>query len=163
MSLPTASDGKVVGIKYTLKNDAGEVIDHNDSDPLPYLHGVGQIVPGLEQALTGRTAGEVVDAVIEPADAYGVGGLPSFDVPRSAFPEGAELELGLQVVGQDDQGHPVPYWIAGFTDESVTLDPNHPLAGQRLHFHVEIVSVRDATTEELAHGHAHGPGGAHDH
>ncbi len=163
MALPTASDGKVVSIRYTLKNDAGEVLDHNDADPLPYLHGTGQIVPGLEDAIAGRAAGDVFDVVIEPADAYGLGDGVAFDVPRNAFPEGAELELGLQVVGSDDEGQPTPFWIAGFTDEGVTLDPNHPLAGQRLHFHIELVEVRDPTTEELAHGHAHGPGGHHDH
>jgi FKBP-type peptidyl-prolyl cis-trans isomerase SlyD len=158
-------DKKVVRIDYVLRNGAGEVLDTSEgAEPLTYLHGASQIVPGLERELGGMQAGEAKDVVVAPEDAYGEHDPQGiFGVPRSAFPPDAQLAVGESFIGEDDEGEAVPVRVIELRDDMVVVDANHPLAGETLHFHVEIREVRDASAEELEHGHVHGPGGAHDH
>jgi FKBP-type peptidyl-prolyl cis-trans isomerase SlyD len=151
---------KVVSLSYTLRDDAGEIIDESrDGSPLLYLHGARNIVPGLEEQLEGVAEGESVKATVPPEKGYGPRIGQAQEVPRNLFPADAELAAGMQVVGHDDEGRQVPFFIIGFTEATVTIDPNHPLAGETLHFEVTVESLRDATEEEIAHGHPHGPGG----
>jgi FKBP-type peptidyl-prolyl cis-trans isomerase SlyD len=164
-TLHTAGDGKVVSIHYTLRDDAGDVVDSSaEGDPLEYLHGAGNIVPGLEAAMAGRAVGDKFSVDVPPDQGYGeVDDDQVRTVPRRAFPAGLEPEVGMQlmVAGEDDE--PMPVWIAEFDDEEITLDANHPLAGETLHFEIEVVAVRAATAEEVEHGHPHGPDGHHHH
>jgi FKBP-type peptidyl-prolyl cis-trans isomerase SlyD len=150
----------VVLIHYTLKNDAGEVLDSSSGhDPLAYLQGHGSIIPGLEAALEGKVAGDKVQATIAPENAYGVKepGLVQ-QVPRRAFQ--GEVRAGMQFTAQTEAG-PRTVVVTRVQGDMVTVDGNHPLAGETLHFDVEITEVRAATEEELAHGHVHGAGGHH--
>ena len=151
-------------IHYTLKNDAGEVLDTSEgSDPLTYLHGAGNIVPGLESELEGKAVGESIEVRVEPADGYGEKVDEMIQtVPRDKMPAGMELEVGMQLEAQSPDGHAQVVTIVGLTNTDVTLDGNHPLAGVALNFAVEVIEVRKATEEELSHGHVHGPGG-HEH
>lgn len=151
----------VASIHYTLKNDEGMVLDTSEGrDPLPYLHGAGNIVPGLEAALEGKTAGEEVQVRIEPAEAYGEKNDQMIQtIPREHMPEGVELQVGMQLQAQTPDGQAQVVTIVALTNTDVTLDGNHPLAGVALNFAVEIVEVRKATEEELTHGHVHGAGG----
>lgn len=153
----TIASGSAVSIHYTLTNDAGETLDSSaGSSPLEYLHGAGNIVPGLERALEGKSAGDQVAVRVPPEDGYGEpSGIPASPVPRSSFPEGADLQPGMAVRAETDDG-PMMLWLKDVTDEAVTLSPDHPLAGVALNFSVEVVSVRDATEEEKAHGHVQG-------
>ena len=167
MSEPTnIADGTVVSMHYTLKDKEGTVIDTSDGrDPMAYLHGHKNIVPGLERQLSGKAVGDKVDAVVEPNEGYGVRQGPGPQpIPMSAFPEGADKELaaGMQIAVQGPDGQPMPLWIVDIQGDQVMVDPEHPLAGVQLHFAVEITEIRAASEEELAHGHPHGPGG-HDH
>ena len=155
------SSDRVVTLHYTLTGDDGAVIDQSTGEPLSYLHGHGNIIPGLEQALEGTEAGFQSRVTIEPDQGYGerrddmvIG------VAREQFDPGMDLKPGLQVMANGPQGD-VVFTVVEVGDEEVTLDGNHPLAGQRLHFDVEITDVRAATDEELTHGHVHGAGGHH--
>lgn len=153
----------VVAIDYTLKDDAGEVVDTSTgSEPLYYLHGSGQIVAGLEQALNGKTVGDHVDVSIAPKDGYGERDEKrSMKVERDRLPPDMEPEVGMQLAAEGPQGEVVPLWVVAVDAKQVTLDGNHPMAGKTLHFSVDVRVVRDATKDELSHGHVHGPGGAH--
>lgn len=158
----TITANKVVTISYVLRADDGEIIDRSDdSSPLVYLHGASNIVPGLEEELEGAAQGETIRASIPPEKGYGPRIGEAQEVPRSLFPEGAQLTAGMQVMAHDDQGRQIPFFITGISDETVTVDPNHPLAGETLHFEVTIDSLRDATPDEITHGHPHGDGGHH--
>ena len=163
MTAPSAGDDKVVTIHYTLRDDDGDIIDTSmGGEPLDYLHGHGGIVPGLEAALAGKHAGEKFNVSVKPADGYGeASGSQPKPVPREAFPEDLEIEVGMQFFAQGPNDEPVPVWIASVDDKTVLIDFNHPLAGQTLHFDVEVVGVRDATAEEIDHGHPHGEDGHH--
>jgi len=148
----------VVTIHYTLKDDADKVIDSSSGgEPLAYLHGHGNIVPGLERELAGKSVGERLAVRVPAAEGYG-----EYDralvqkVPRRALKGIANLRVGMRL--QAGQQAVTVTHIAG---DMVTLDGNHPLAGQNLNFDVEITAVRPATEEELAHGHVHGSGGHH--
>lgn len=160
----TITANKVVSIHYTLKDDAGETLDSSSGgDPLSYLHGHMNIVPGLESQLEGLSLGATKSVVVSPEEGYG----PRMEeaiqkVPQAEFPTEIPREIGLQIMAQGPDGQPFPLWIIGVDDDHVTVDGNHPLAGQNLNFEVEVVDIRDATPEELEHGHAHGPGG-HEH
>lgn len=154
---------KVVAFNYTLKDDEGNVLDSSEGrQALEYLHGASNIIPGLETALEGKSKGDEVAAVIEPADAYGerddalVG-----QVPRDHLSGIEDLQIGMQLEAQTPEGPRVVYVLA-MDDNSVTIDANHPLAGMRLHFDLTVAEIRDATDDEVAHGHAHGAGG-HQH
>jgi FKBP-type peptidyl-prolyl cis-trans isomerase SlyD len=154
---------RVVQIHYTLKDDQGEILDSSiDHDPLPYIHGVGALIPGLEKELLGKVAGDKFTTVIAPADGYGVYDEDQvFQVSADGFEEDDELELGMQVQIDTENG-PAVGTVTEIEGEEVTIDLNHPLAGVSLHFDVEIVEVRAATKQELDHGHVHS-GGAHHH
>lgn len=162
--LDTVQDGAVVGIYYTLKNDAGEVLDTNvkGGAPLAYLHGHGNIVPGLEKALAGASKGQKVVAAVAPEEGYGQPDEALLEeVPRSVFPPEAPVEPGAVFQGRQPDGQVFPVRIAKVEGDTVTVDRNHPLAGVTLHFEVTIDGIRQATEEELTHGHAHGKGGHH--
>jgi FKBP-type peptidyl-prolyl cis-trans isomerase SlyD len=153
---------KVVSLAYTLRDDDGEIIDHSENgSPLLYLHGAQNIVPGLEEQLEGIAEGESVKATVSPEKGYGPRIGEAQEVPRNLFPADAELVAGMQVVAHDDDGRQIPFFITGITEDTITVDPNHPLAGETLHFEVKVESLRDATEEEITHGHPHGPGGHH--
>ena len=154
----------VVTIDYTLKNSDGRVLDSSKSEgrqPLPYIHGAGGLIPGLEKALEGKNPGDELSVTIAPEDAYGARDerLVS-SVPKTAFGNSA-IVVGAQFRTQDKHGHNRVITVSKIEADSVTVDANHPLAGATLHFDVTIKEVREATPEELAHGHVHGPGGHH--
>jgi len=157
------SKNKVVSIDYTLTGDDGNVIDTSEGrEPLAYIQGVGNIIPGLENALEGKTTGDRLTVKVTPEEGYGARdeGLQQI-VNRDQFQGVEDLEVGMQFHAQTNQGVGV-VTITAIEGEDVTVDGNHPLAGQNLNFDVAIVEVRDATSEELEHGHVHGPGG-HEH
>jgi FKBP-type peptidyl-prolyl cis-trans isomerase SlyD len=151
----------VVSIDYTLTNEAGEVLDRSErGEPLDYIHGTGQIIPGLEAALAGRTIGDAFRVRILPADAYGERDpelVVSADLSQFG---GGTPHVGMRVQA-DDEGAEI-LTVTAVEGEVVTLDGNHPLAGMPLTFEVTVVAVRSATAQELSHGHAHGRHG-HDH
>jgi FKBP-type peptidyl-prolyl cis-trans isomerase SlyD len=153
---------KVITIDYTLTDEAGEVLDSSEQDgPLTYLHGSGNIVPGLEAALEGKSAGDSLKVVVPPADGYGEHDEELVQVlPRDRFPDG-EIEIGMRFQAQSGGGTRV-LTVVALTDQEVTIDANHPLAGRTLSFDVTVREVREATQEELEHGHVHGEHG-HDH
>lgn len=150
----------VVTLDYRLTDDDGDLIDSSQDGPLVYLHGHHQIVPGLEKALSGKAQGDTVKVVVPPAEGYGekAGGKPIV-MSKDQFPPGVELEPGAGLSAATDDGREVTLWVLGIDDEHVTLSLEHPLAGVSLHFDVTVKDVRQATQEELHHGHAHGPDG----
>lgn len=156
----------VVTIDYTLKNPDGKVIDSSQSEgrqPLPYIHGAGGLIPGLESALEGKNPGDSLSVTIAPEQAYGIRDEKLVStVAKTAFGNNA-IMVGAQFRTQDKQGHQQVVTITKIDADKVTVDSNHPLAGVTLHFDVTIKEVREATAEELAHGHVHGPGGHHHH
>jgi FKBP-type peptidyl-prolyl cis-trans isomerase SlyD len=152
----------VATFHYTLTNASGQVIDSSaDRAPLAYLHGAGNIVPGLEKEMAGRQPGDVFKVVVSPEEGYGMPNPMMIQVvPREAFQGVETLEVGMEFQAQTPQG-PMSVAIAKIDGDEVTVDGNHPLAGQTLHFDIEVTEVRDASLEELTHGHVHGPGGHH--
>jgi FKBP-type peptidyl-prolyl cis-trans isomerase SlyD len=162
-SLAAATD-RVVTIHYTLTIGNGQIIDQSGDEPMAYLHGHENIVPGLERQLEGKVAGDKLKAVVAAEDGYGEK-LPDalHTVPRSALPSDEEIEVGMQFVMEDKSGEVAMMWVAEVQPTSVVFDLNHPLAGQTLNFDVQVLEVRQATAEELAHGHVHGPHGHHHH
>jgi len=156
------ANGMVVTMHYTLTDDAGAVIDSSQGrEPLPYLHGHGNIVPGLEKALEGAAVGFKSRITVSAAEGYGERNPEAvFDAPRDQFPDDMEIAPGMQVYAEGPEG-PVTFTVIEFTDNGVKLDANHPLAGMNLNFEIEIMDVREATEEELAHGHVHSPGDHH--
>lgn len=153
---------KVVSINYTLKDESDTVIDSSEGgEPLAYIHGIGNIIPGLENALNGKSVGDKLSVTIAPDEAYGERDDDMVQtVPRNRFEPGVDIEAGMQFHTQSDHGMQV-VTVTHVDQESVTVDANHPLAGITLHFDVEVMGVRDATADELSHGHVHGPGGHH--
>ena len=156
-------NGTVVGIDYSLHLGDGQVVDKSEGEPLAYIHGEGQIVPGLEQALVGMDVGDQKQVVVEPGEGYGEHDPRGVqEVSRQAFPDGFDPQVGMQLVAEAPNGDPVQFIIKEVREQTVLVDFNHPLAGRTLHFDVTVREVREATEEEMAHGHAHGPGG-HEH
>ncbi|MHA3771066.1 FKBP-type peptidyl-prolyl cis-trans isomerase [Verrucomicrobiota bacterium sgz303538] len=153
---------KVVSIDYTLTDGENEVIDSSKGGaPLAYLHGNGNLVPGLEKALEGKTTGESVKVSIPPEEGYGLRNEERVgEVPRSAFAGAPDVQPGMQFQARGPHGVELVTVVAVGND-TVTVDGNHPLAGETLNFDVTVRDVRDATAEELEHGHAHAPGGHH--
>ncbi len=157
--------GSVVSVDYELHLGDGKVVDASEpGEPLAYIHGEGQIVPGLERALEGLSTGDARQVVVSPDDGYGAHDARGVqEVPRNAFPAGMDPQPGMELVAQGPQGESVPFVIREVKPETVVIDLNHPLAGKTLHFAVTVREVRAATPDELEHGHVHGAGGhAHD-
>jgi len=156
------NDGHVVAMEYTLKVD-GEVADSSEGrEPLQYIHGAGNIIPGLEREMVGMAIGESKEVVVAATDGYGEEDKEAFmDVPREQFPDEIPMEVGTEIQVQNQAGQPMYARISTVGDKSVRLDFNHPLAGKELHFSVKVVGVREPTPEEKEHGHAHGPGHSH--
>jgi len=155
---------KVVLMHYTLKNDAGDVIDSSDgADPLPFLQGHGNIIPGLESALEGSKVGDKLDVSINPEEGYGERMKDAIqEIPSSALQGVDEVKVGMQLQSQDKDGNAFLVSVTKIEDDKITVDGNHPLAGQTLHFSVSIESIRKAEAEELSHGHVHADG-QHNH
>ncbi len=150
----------VVGISYLLKNDAGEQIDGSEEgEPLLYLHGFNNIVPGLEEALSGKDVGDQISVVVPPEKAYGEKKQEMMGkVPRSAFEGMGELKPGMRFDAEGEEGRRIMVVVEEVGEEEVTINGNHPLAGETLHFDVTVESIREATQEELDHGHVHKTG-----
>jgi len=157
------SENAVVVIDYTLTDNEGEVIDSSEgAGPLAYLHGMGNIITGLEEALLGKEAGDEVKASIEPAKGYGERHEDmKQEVPKELFGGIDNIEVGMQFQSETDDG-PVMVTVVAIEEEMITVDGNHPLAGVHLNFDVKDREVREASEEELEHGHVHGEGG-HQH
>ena len=156
------ANDKGVTIHYTLTNDEGDLLDSSkDQDPLAYLHGSGNIIPGLENALTGRSIGDTFNIEVAPEDGYGVRDNEMVQsVPRSAFEGVDNIEPGMQFQAQSPDGIQL-VTVIDLDGDEIILDGNHPMAGFTLHFDVEVINIREATQEELDHGHVHGAGGHH--
>lgn len=159
----TVSAGKVVTMHYKLTLDDGQVVDDSaGGEPMSYLHGSGEVVPGLETALEGRKAGDDVRVSVSPEQGYGHREPDAVQaVQRSAFPPNAKLDVGITFQAMDQDENPLLGTITKVAGDEVTVDFNHPLAGFNLHFEVRVTGVREATAEERRHGHVHGPGGHH--
>lgn len=157
------AEQSVVSIQYTLTNDAGETLDTSDGrEPLVYLHGAQNIIPGLESELTGKSVGDSFDVTIQPEEAYGTVNPELVQtVPHSAFEGVEKVEPGMQFQARGDDGETQVITVTEVADSGVTVDGNHPLAGQVLNFSVRVEEIREATEEEIEHGHVHGPGGHH--
>lgn len=158
----TIQNDKVVTMHYHLTNsDDGQVLDSSrGSEPLTYLHGAGSIIPGLERELAGLDVGATKTVQVTAADAYGEYNDDMVQtLPRKEFEGTENLQVGMQLQTQDQDGNTFSVHVAQIEGDEVMIDGNHPLAGMPLTFEIEIVAVRDATAEELQHGHAHGEGG----
>lgn len=154
----------VVSLDYTLKNGAGDIIDSSKGhSPLLYLHGVGGLIPGLEKEIEGMEKGQGKTVVVQPEHGYGDRSDELlYVVPKSGFQGEGEIEVGMQVELDSDNG-PALAFVAKIEGDNITLDLNHPLAGETLTFDITIVDVREATADEVEHGHVHGPHGHHHH
>ena len=162
----TITENKVVLMHYTLKDNSGEVLDSSEGkEPLAFIQGIGNIIIGLEEELEGKAVGDKISATVAPEKGYGIRSEENVHVvPLSGFQADGEEKLveGMQVRVETNEGVSIAD-VAKIDGEEVTLDLNHPLADETLHFDVEVVDIREATKDELDHGHAHGPGGHHHH
>jgi FKBP-type peptidyl-prolyl cis-trans isomerase SlyD len=156
MSSDLVQDGVVVSIEYTLHVD-GELLDTSEGQgPLQFLAGHGNIIPGLESEMRGMKIGESKDIVVQPANGYGEFDDEAFmNVPREQFPKDMELAEGVELTVRDDEGNTRYARVDNIKGDAVTLNFNHPLAGDELHFHVKVVGLREPNAEELEHGHVH--------
>ncbi|MEA3396103.1 MAG: peptidylprolyl isomerase [Chloroflexota bacterium] len=147
----------VVSLDYTARLKDGQSVDSSTGKtPLQYLHGHQNIIPGLEEALTGMKVGEShLNIIVPPEKAYGARAKATEWLPRDLFPSDGETQPGMAFVAEDKSGETYPMFIKEVKPDSVLVDYNHPLAGETLHFEVTVVDVRPATPEELAHGHVH--------
>lgn len=155
----TVEDNKVITINYTLTNDQGETIDESNDGSFCYLHGADNIIPGLEKELSGRAKGDKFKLVIQPEDAYGEYNTAITQVVERAMFGDEAVEVGMQFHAEADEGGMVMITISEINGDQITIDGNHPLAGVTLHYDVNVCDIRDATEEELSHGHVH----SHDH
>lgn len=153
---------RVATIDYVLKDDEGNVIDQSQDGNFAYLHGAHNIIPGLENALAGKSEGDEVSVRVNPAEGYGERHEELVQVvQREMFPDDVDVEVGMQFHAQSPDGQMIVITVTDIEDENITIDGNHPLAGVNLNFDVKVCEVRDATDEEVAHGHVHGAGGHH--
>ncbi len=153
----------VVTLHYILKDNDGTVIDQSDDGSFLYLHGAMNIIPGLEDALTGKAAGEEFSIAISPEEGYGAKDPERIqEVPKEMFEGDDEIQVGVQFHAQSPDGQAVVVTVVEVKDDVVVIDGNHALAGVDLNFDVKIIEVREASEEEISHGHVHGPHG-HDH
>lgn len=155
-------DQKVVTLHYTLTDNDGKVIDKSEDGSFAYLHGASNIIPGLEDALTGKSAGEEMSVSVSPEQAYGVRDEAMLQqVPKNMFEDASQIAVGTQFHAQGPNGQMLVVTVMEVEEEHVLVDGNHPLAGVELNFDVKIIDVRDASEEEVEHGHVHAPGGHH--
>ena len=160
----TIQNEKVVTIDYILKDDQGELIDESQDGSFSYLHGANNIIPGMENALTGKANGDEFNLVIAPVDAYGEYNENMMQtVERAMFDTEEELQPGMQFHAQNEQGQMIAITISKVEGDQITIDGNHPLAGVTLHYDIKVIDVRDATAEELSHGHVHAHGDSCSH
>jgi FKBP-type peptidyl-prolyl cis-trans isomerase SlyD len=157
------TQNKVVSIHYTLTDKSGEILDTSKGrGPLAYLHGRGNLITGLEKELEGKKEGDKLNITVPPEEAYGARDENLIrQVPRSAFKEVEDLQPGMRFQSKTESGTEI-FTVSKVEDEKVTIDSNHPLAGEALTFDVKVADVREATEEEVSHGHVHEPGG-HNH
>ena len=155
---------KVITINYTLKDDAGKLIDESNDGSFCYLHGADNIIPGMEQALHGKAKDDQLQLSLKPEQAYGeyVEALTQV-VDRSMFDVNDNIEAGMQFHAQSENGQTIMITVTEVDGDKITIDGNHPLAGETLHYDITVIDVRDATEEEISHGHVHMPGHSHDH
>jgi len=154
--------GRVVRLHYTIRDESGATLESSrDGTPLLYLHGSGQLLTALESQIEGFSAGDAATVTVAPADAYGDRDPRGvIRAPRSTFPDDLELAPGIEVQAETPDG-PLSFLVVEIEGDEVVLDANHPMAGKTLTFDVEVLEVRAATKDEIAHGHVHGPGGHH--
>jgi FKBP-type peptidyl-prolyl cis-trans isomerase SlyD len=156
-------ENQVVSINFTLKDNDGNIIQATTKEePFSFLSGNEQILPKLEENIGGMLIGSKKTVVLDPENAYGNFSESAVrTVNKSEFPEGTELKVGMGYYADTPDGKQLPFTIKNIEGENITLDFNHPLAGKTLTFEVELLNLRDATQEELSHGHVHGAGGHH--
>lgn len=163
----TIAAGKVVSLEYSLKNDDGQTLDESTVEqPLLYLHGADNLIPGLEKELEGKAIGAAFELSVPPEEGYGEREETEPQVvPRSSFPPELPIGPGFAFGVENEAGETIPLFVLEVKGDDVIVDVNHPLAGQTLHFKVKVLAIRDATDEEQTHGHPHGPTGheGHDH
>ncbi len=156
------TDNKVVTLDYILKDDTGKIIDQSENSEFVYLHGARNIIPGLENALKGKTAGIELDVTVAPAEGYGERDESMLQVvSKDMFESAEQITVGQQFNAQGPDEEVITITVMEINDDQITIDGNHPLAGVQLSFAVSIIDVRDASDEEMEHGHAHGPDGHH--
>ncbi len=160
--MDTVANDLVVAIDYSLRVD-GDVIDSSEGqEPLEYLQGHQNIIPGLEKEMLGMKIGESKEVEVQPKEGYGENDPEAFvEIPKNQFPEHIPVEIGTELQVENEQGQPVYARIDAIENNIVTLNFNHPLAGKKLHFNVKVLAIREANAEELTHGHVHS--GHHDH
>jgi len=162
MSVDSVQNNVVVSMEYTLHVEEEEIDSSNGQEPLQFLVGHGNIISGLEREMIGMKVGESKEVVITPADGYGEFDENAFvSVPRQAFPQDIPVEEGTELTVRDDSGQPRYARIDTVEGDTVTLNFNHPLAGDELHFNVKVVGLREPSPEELEHGHVHQDGHHH--
>ena len=153
----------VVTLHYTLKDNDGNIIDQSEDGSFLYLHGAMNIIPGLENALTGKTVGEELSVSVSPEEGYGEKDPQRIqEVPKDMFENSTDIQVGMQFHAQSPDGNAVVVTVTEIKEESVVIDANHALAGVELNFDVKIIEVRAASEEEIEHGHVHGEHG-HQH
>jgi FKBP-type peptidyl-prolyl cis-trans isomerase SlyD len=156
------ADQKVVTLNYTLRDDQDTVIDSSQDGSFAYLHGASNIIPGLEKALTGKSIDDELKVTVEPAEGYGEHNPEMSQVVSiEMFDDADDIEVGRQFHAASPDGQPVVVTVTAVEDGNVTVDGNHPLAGVTLNFDVKVMDIRDASAEEIEHGHVHGPDGHH--
>lgn len=152
----------VVTLHYTLKDNEGNVIDKSDDGSFLYLHGAMNIIPGLENALTGKVAGDELSVSVSPTEGYGEKDPKRIqEVPKDMFDNAGDINVGVQFHAQDPDGNAIVVTVTEIKDDVVVIDGNHALAGVDLNFDVKVIDVREASEEEISHGHVHGPHGHH--
>jgi len=157
------ASNKVATLHYTLKDDKGALIESSvGNEPLTYIHGIGNLIPGLEDKLEGKQAGDKLSVLVPAEDAYGERDEELIEeVEKAEFDSGEDLEVGKEFQYDDEDGNVFHVRIVEIKGDKIVVDGNHPLAGMNLSFDVEVIGVRDASKEELEHGHVHGEGGHH--
>lgn len=154
---------KVITFNYILKDEEGTLLDSSSNkEPMAFLSGSKQIIPKLEEVLNGMIIGSKKSVKVSAADAYGEYSEDAIQkIKKDQFPEEAKIEVGMTYLANSPDGKQMPFLVSEINDQDITIDFNHPLAGKNLEFDVELLDVRDATPEEIQHGHVHGAGGHH--
>lgn len=156
LRVESIQEDAVASVIFVMSDDAGEVLDLATRDnPMRYMHGHHQILPGLEKALEGRHTGERFHIDVPPEDGYGLREGEPQAVPKAIFPEGTVFRIGAGMTAKSEDGKPFPLWIVKIEEDTIFVDGNHPLAGKTLHFDVEVIDIRQATEDERRDGRVH--------